>query len=240
MLSILLVIRSSVEAQQPTKIPHIGYLAGFGSAKAPGAPIEAFRQGLRQLGYLEGKNILVEYRYIEGRQERVASFVLELVHIPVDVLVIPHTGAIFEAKQTTKTIPIVIVTNIDPVANGIVDSLARPGGNITGLARLTRELAGKRLELLREVVPKLSNVGVLWAADDEGSAKGFKEYVSSAAVFQIPIHSIEVNGPKPDFSVAFQRANKGQVKALATVRSPLIRGDNMRRIAELAIQYRLP
>jgi len=187
----------SAEAQQPTKIPRIGYLAGFGNAKAPGSPIEAFRRGLRELGYMEGKNILVEYRYIEGRQERVADFVSELVHLPVDALVIPHTGAIFEAKQATKAIPIIIVTNIDPVANGIVNSLARPGGNITGIARLTRELAGKRLELLREVVPKLSRVGVLWAADDEGSEKGFKEYVSATAALKIPIHSIEVTVQSP-------------------------------------------
>ena len=239
-LIILFVIGSSAEAQQAPKLAHIGYLAGFGNAKAPGAPIEAFRQGLRELGYIEGKNILVEYRYIEGRQERVASFVSELVHLPVDALVIPHTGAIFEAKHVTKTIPIVIVTNIDPVANGIVDSLARPGGNITGVARLTRELAGKRLELLREVIPKLSNVGVLWAADDEGSAKGFKEYVSAASALKISLHSVEVNGPKPDFNAAFQVANKSHVKALATIRSPLLRGDNMRRIAELAIQNHLP
>lgn len=132
----LFAICASTEAQQPTQVRRIGYLAGFGDAKAPGAPIEAFRQGLRELGYSEGKNIVVEYRYIEGRQERVAGFVSELIHLPVDVLVIPHTGAIFEAKQATKTIPIVIVINIDPVANGIVDSLARPGGNITGVAVL--------------------------------------------------------------------------------------------------------
>ena len=240
LIALLVTCCSSVEGQQPAKIPRVGYLAGFGNAEAPGAPIEAFRQGLRELGYIEGKNIVVDYRYIEGRQERVSGFVSELVHHPVDLLVIPHTGAIFEAKQATKTIPIVIVTNIDPVANGIVVSLARPGGNITGLARLTRELAGKRLELLREVIPKLSNVGVLWAADDEGSAKGFKEYVSAATALKIQLHSIELNGPRPDFRAAFHRANKAHVKALATIRSPLIRGDNMRRIAELAIQYGLP
>ena len=179
-------------AQQPTKIFRIGYLGVNSLNINPDRP-EAFRQGLRELGYIEGKNIVVDYRYIEGRQERVSGFVSELVHHPVDLLVIPHTGAIFEAKQATKTIPIVIVTNIDPVANGIVVSLARPGGNITGLARLTRELAGKRLELLREVIPKLSNVGVLWAADDEGSAKGFKEYVSAAALKSGlgPFNSIE-------------------------------------------------
>ena len=239
-LVILLVLASFAEAQQPTRIPHIGYLAGFGNAKAPGPPLEAFRQGLRELGYIEGKNIQIEYRYIEGRQERVAGFVSELIHLPVDVLIIPHTGGIFEAKQATKTIPIVIVTNIDPVANGIVDSLARPGGNVTGLARLTRELAGKRLELLKEVVPKISNVGVLWAADDEGSAKGYKEYLAAAATLQIQIHSIEVRGAKPDFNAAFHAADKAHVKALATVRSPLIRADNMRQVAELAIQNRLP
>jgi putative ABC transport system substrate-binding protein len=140
---VLLAVSVIAEAQQPAKIPQIGYLTGFGNAKAPGPQIDAFRQGLRELGYVEGKNIVVEYRYIEGIQDRVRAYVAELVQLKVDALVIPHTGAIFQAKQTTKTIPIVIVTTIDPVANGVVDSLARPGGNITGLARLTRELGEK-------------------------------------------------------------------------------------------------
>ena len=172
--AMLFALGSPVEAQQPAKIPRIGYLAGFGNPNNPGPQVEAFRQGLRELGYIEGKNLLVEYRYVEEKQDRVPSLVAELLQLKVDILVIPHTGAIYAAKQAIKAIPIVMVTNIDPVANGIVDSLARPGANITGVARLTQELAGKRLELLKEVVPRMSRVGVLWDADDEGSANGFK------------------------------------------------------------------
>ena len=125
----------------------------------------AFRQGLRDLGYIEGKNILVEYRYIEGKRDRIPGLVAELVQLKVDVLVSGTLPAIRAAKQATKTIPIVMVTTMDPVATGLVDSLARPGGNITGLTRLTRDLSGKRLELLKEVVPGISRVGVLWDAE---------------------------------------------------------------------------
>ena len=126
---------------------------------------EALRQGLRDFGYIEGKNILVEYRYIEGKRDQISSLVAELVQLKVDVLVSGTVPAILAAKQATKTIPIVMVTNVDPVATGIVDSFARPGGNITGLTRLTRDLNGKRLELLKEVVPGMLRVGVLWETD---------------------------------------------------------------------------
>ena len=120
------------EAQQPNKIPRIGYLSGAGDPSNPGPNVEAFRRGLQELGYIEGKNILVEYRYIEGKRDRIPSLVAELVQLKVDVLVSPNLPAIRAAKQATKTIPIVMVTNWDPVAEGLIDSLARPGGNITG------------------------------------------------------------------------------------------------------------
>jgi len=154
-------------------------------------------------------------------------------------LVIPHTGAIFEAKRVTKTIPIVIVANVDPVANGIVDSLAHPGGNITGLARLTRELGGKRLELLKEAVPKISRLGVLWDPDDEGSANGFKEYQAAAGAMKIRLQSLEVRGPNHDLDGAFQAATKGRDNALIVVRGPSLRR-HAKRIADLAIKNRLP
>jgi putative ABC transport system substrate-binding protein len=227
------------EAQQPTKIPQIGYLSGFGDPNNPGPQIEAFRQGLRDLGYIEGKNIQVEYRYVEEKQDRVPGLVAELLQLKIEVLVIPHTGAIFAAKQATKTIPIVMVTNVDPVATGIIDSLARPGGNITGLARLTRELAGKRLELLKEVVPRTARVGVLWDADDEGSANGFKEYEAAAPALKIQLQSLQVRSPNPDFEAAFQATTKGRADALIVVRGPLVRR-YAKRIAELAIKNRLP
>ena len=162
------------EAQQAAKIPRIGYVSG-GSPSDPGPLVEAFQQGLRDLGYAEGKNILVERRYAEGNTERVPGLVTELVQRKVDVLVVGTLVGIRAAKQATKTIPVVMVTTQDPVATGIVDSLARPGGNITGLTTLSRELGGKRLELLKEMVPTISRVGVLGDADAPVSAIAFKE-----------------------------------------------------------------
>ena len=161
--AMLFALGSPVEAQQPKKVPRIGYVSGADDLNNPG-PEEAFRQGLRDLGYIEGKNILIEYRSQEGKADRGPSLVAELVQSKVDVLVLVTSPAIRAAKQATKTIPIVMVTNADPVATGLVDSLARPGGNITGLTRLTRDLNGKRLELLKEVVPTIPRVGVLCEA----------------------------------------------------------------------------
>jgi putative ABC transport system substrate-binding protein len=225
-------------AQQPTKIPRIGYLSSFGDASAPGPQIEAFRQGLRDLGYIEGKIILVEYRYAEGNLDRVPGLVAELVQLKVDVLVAPFLAAIRAAKQATKTIPIVMETNQDPVATGIVDSLARPGGNITGLTRLGRELSGKRLELLREVVPGISRVGVLWDSNAPGPIIGFKEYEAAARALKIQVQSLEVRGPKPDLEGAFQVAAKGRATALITITNPAL-SSYTTRIADLAIKNRL-
>src|SRR5262245_62537265 len=145
-------------AQQPAKIPQIGFIESSGSPSNPGPELEAFREGLRDLGYIEGKNIQLESRFLEGKRDRIPSIVVELVQLKVDVLIPLAPPAVRAAKQATKSIPIVIVTSQDPVAAGYVDSLARPGGNITGITRLTRDLSGKRLELLKEVVPRLSRV----------------------------------------------------------------------------------
>ena len=152
--AIFFLLCFSAEAQQPKKIPRIGYLSPSGNANNPGTQVEAFRQGLRDLGYVDTKNIQVEYRYVEGKSDTIPRLVGELVQLKVDVLVLGPQPAIRAAKQATKTIPIVIVTSQDPVAAGFVDSLARPGGNITGLTRLTRESSGKRLELLKETIPE--------------------------------------------------------------------------------------
>jgi len=227
------------QAQQAKKVPRIGYLSGRGDPSTPDPLVEAFRQGLRDLGYIEGKNILVEYRYAEGKLDRIPSLVAELVQLKVDVLVSSTLPAIRAAKQTTKTIPIVMLTNVDPVATGIVDSLARPGGNITGLARFMTELSGKRLELLKEVVPKISHVGVLWDADDPDAAIGFKEYEAAARALKIQLQSLEVRGPNPDLEGGFQAAAKGRASALITVRNLLLLR-YPKRIADLAIKNRLP
>jgi putative tryptophan/tyrosine transport system substrate-binding protein len=145
------------DGQQPKNVPRIGYMSGLGNPETPGPRAEAFRRGLRELGHIEGKNILVEYRYLEGKDELAPSLVAELVQLKVDVLVLVGVlPAIRAAKQATKTIPIVMVTTQDPVVTGLIDSLARPGGNLTGLTTLQRELSGKRLEILKEAVPRIS------------------------------------------------------------------------------------
>ena len=231
--AMLFTLCFTVEAQQPGKVHRIGYLTRAGSPHA--AP--AFVQGLRDLGYIEGKNILVEYRYQEGKPDRRDNLVTELVQLKVDVLVLGSLPAIRAAKQATKTIPIVMVTTQDPVATGLVDSLARPGGNITGLTRLTRELSGKRLELLKEVVPGISRVGALMSTGQ--SRDDFKWYEAQARALKIQLQLLEVRAPNPDFNAAFQAAAKGHANALITIRgSVLIR--YTKRIADLAIKNRLP
>ena len=233
----LLALAVAVEAQQPTKVPRIGYLSGAGDPSNPGPNVEAFRRGLQELGYIEGKNILVEYRYIEGKRDRVPSLVAELVQLKVDVLVSPNLPAIRAAKQATKTIPIVMVINWDPVAEGLIDSLARPGGNITGLSRLTRDLSGKRLELLKEVVPGISRVGVLDDAD--AYLKAFKDYQAAGRALKIQLQSLEIRGPNPDLEGAFQAAVKSRIRALIATQITVLL-PYTEKIADLAIKNRLP
>ena len=237
--TLLLVLCAYAAAQQTKKIPLIGYLSPTGDSNAPGLNVEAFRRGLRELGYIEGKNILVEYRYIEGKPDRIPGLVNEFVQLKVDVLILVPLTAIRIAKQATKTIPIVMVIADDPVTTGIVDSLARPGGNITGLSTLTRELSGKRLELLKEAVPGISRVGILWDVDNQGAAISFKEYEATAHALKIPLQSLEVRGPNPDLEGAFQAAVSGRVNAFITVRNSML-SRNAKRIADLAIKSRLP
>jgi putative tryptophan/tyrosine transport system substrate-binding protein len=239
LIAMLLGLSAPATAQQPARIPRIGYVSGTGSSSNPGPYVEALRQGLRDLGHVDGKNIVIEYRGAEGRNDPIPSLVNELVQLKVDVLVVPVLPAIRAAKQATKTIPIVMVTQADPVATGIIDSLARPGGNITGLATLSRELSGKRLELVKEVVPRISRVAVLRDADSEGAAMSLKEYEAVALSLKMPVQSLEVRGPKPDLEGAFQSAVKGRASALITITtSPLFR--RQKQIADLAAKSRLP
>jgi putative ABC transport system substrate-binding protein len=233
--AILFALCLPAEAQQPGKVPRIGFLPSSGDANNPGIQVTAFQQGLRDLGYIEGKNILVEYRYVEGKVDRIPSLVAELVQLKVDVLVVGSPGTVQETKRATKTIPIVMVITQDPVAAGYVDSLARPGGNITGLTRLTRDLSGKRLELLKEAVPTISRVGALWS----GAGTGFKGYEAAARALKIPLQSLEVRSPNPDFEAAFQAAKKGRANALIAVSNIRLSG-YQKRIADLAIKNRLP
>ncbi len=222
-------------AQQSKKVTRIGYV---GPATTDPRTV-SFRQGLRDLGYTEEKNILVEYRYVGGKVDRYPDIVAELVQLNVNVLVTVPFQALLAAKQATKTIPIVMVTTLDPVATGIVDSMARPGGNITGIARLTRVLGARRLELIKETAPKVSRVGVLWAVDDEGSTIGFKDYETAARALNIPLQSLGVRGPNPDLESAFVEAAKEPSTALIAIRGGLL-NRYQKRIADLAIENRLP
>jgi ABC-type uncharacterized transport system substrate-binding protein len=237
----LLALCASAEAQQPVKIPRIGFVTSAGNPNSPGLRVEAFQRGLRELGYVEGKNILVEYRYVEGKTERVPEIVAELVQLKVDVLVPLSLGSVRAAKQATRTIPIVTVLPDDLVALGIVDSLARPGGNITGLTRLSRELSGKRLELLTEAIPGISRVGVLYGLSSRQvtGPQAFQDYDAPARALKIALQMLEVRPPNPDLAGAFRDAAKGRAQALLAVTTSVL-VPNDKKIAELAIKHRLP
>jgi putative ABC transport system substrate-binding protein len=236
--SLLFALCSVTQAQQQ-KVPRVGYVSQSGNSRVPGPQIEGFRQGLRDLQYIEGKNILVEYRYVDGKLERIPAIIAELLELKVDMLVVSPLTAVRAAKRATVTTPIVIVATFDPVAAGIVDTLARPGGNITGVARLTRELSGKRLELLKEVVPGISRIGLLGDADAPGPAIALKEYELAARVWKIQLQPLKVRGPNPDLEGAFQRVVQGRANGLITV-SGILLNRYSKRIAELAIKNRLP
>jgi ABC-type uncharacterized transport system substrate-binding protein len=233
--AMLLALCSSAHAQQTAK-NRLGYVT---LGPIDRSHLEALRQGLRNLGYTDGKNIEIEIRYAGGKPERVSDVVTELVQHKVDVLIIGTLVAARAAREVTKTIPIVVVLSVDPVSTGLVDSLAHPGGNVTGLTYLTRDLSGKRLELLREVIPGISRVGVLRDADDPSAAIGFKEYEAVAGALKIQIQSLEVRGPTPDLESVFQAAIKGRAGALITIRGSLLRR-YPERIAALSIKNRLP
>ncbi|HEY8186979.1 MAG TPA: ABC transporter substrate-binding protein [Pyrinomonadaceae bacterium] len=238
LLTVFFVASGSLaEAQQPAKIPRIGYVSGTGDASNQGPYVDALRQGLRDLGYIEGKNLVIDYRGAEGKLDRIPSLVNDLVQLNVDVLVVPIPSAIHAAKHATKTIPIVMVTGLDPVADGLVHTFAHPGGNITGLATLSAQLSGKRLELLKEVVPRLSRVGVLRDVDERSGV--FKEYEAAANALKIQIQLLEVRGLNPDLEGAFQTAVKGRAGALITVTNANL-FLQQKRIANLAIKNRLP
>jgi putative tryptophan/tyrosine transport system substrate-binding protein len=228
------------EAQQTTKtIPRIGFISSTGTAERPSRLFEEFRMGLRDLGYVEGKNILIEHRYAEGRLDRMPPLVSDLVQQKVDVIVAPNNVVIRAAKELTKTIPIVMITTIDPVAAGYVKSFAHPGGNITGIANLSRDLSAKRIELLKELFPKLSGVAVLWDADGPGPAIALKEYEAAGRAFKLELRSLDVRGPKPDFAGAFDAAKTARVEALIVVGNALM-FQHAKQVFELATKNRLP
>ena len=235
--ALLFALCASAEAQQPTKIPRIGYLSG-GSPSAVSARTEAFRQGLRELGYVEGKNIVIEYRYAEGKLDRLPALAAELVRLKVDVIVTGGATATRAAKEATTTIPIVMTQDGDPVGSGFVASLARPGGNITGLSTLAPELSGKRLELLKEIVPKLSRVAVFGTSTSPANAQLLKEVELAARAFGVKLQYLDVLSPK-DIETAFRAASKGRADAVLVLAGAVINSQRT-QIADLAVKSRLP
>lgn len=230
----------SARAQQSTKpIPQIGFISSTGTPETPSPLFQAFRQGLRDLGYIDGKNITILHRYAEGRLDRMPPFVQEFVQQKVDVIIGVNNVVIRSAKEATKSIPIVMVSSVDPVAAGYVESFAHPGGNITGLAWLNRDISAKRLELLKELLPKISQAAILWDADGPGPTAAFKEYTAAAHAFKIDLRSLEVRGPNPDFTESFRSAKNGRAEALIVVGNPLM-SQYVKSIFEIAVNYRLP
>jgi putative tryptophan/tyrosine transport system substrate-binding protein len=234
--ALLLSLSLPAEAQQPKKVPTIGVVSARSSTQ-PGFTIEAFQRGLRELGYVEGHNIFIEYRYAEGKTDRFPGFAAELVRLKVDVIYSASTAAILAINQATKTIPVVIAIGGDPVRLGLVSSLARPGGNITGLTTLSSELGGKRLELLKEVAPKISRVAALFDRAGSGPDQ-IKEVEVAAQALGLHLQSLEVH-VLADLDRAFSVVKKDGVSALIVLRNA-VTNTHRKRIVELAGKSRLP
>jgi putative ABC transport system substrate-binding protein len=236
--AMLLALCVSAVAQQTTKMPRIGYLTGS-SPSAMSARTDAFRQGLRELGYIEGKNIVIEWRYADEKLDRLPSLATELVRLNVMAIVTGGPQVTRVAKEATSTIPILMAQDGDPVGTGFVASLARPGGNITGLSSLAPELSGKRLELLKEIIPKLSRVAVMGTSTNPGNTQALKETELAAGAFGLKIQYLDVLDPK-DFETAFQAAGKGRADAVLILVAGTVAAAQRTKIAELAVKSRLP
>jgi putative ABC transport system substrate-binding protein len=232
--AMLLALSLPANAQQPEKISRIGILF-LGDRNQP--HLEAFKQGLRELGYTEGKNIAIEYRYAEGKYDRLAELAAELVRAKVDIIVTTADNSARAAQQASPTIPIVLTTG-DPVASGLAESLAKPGGNITGLTVLLADLSGKRLEVLKETFPKMTRVAVLWSPGEKVAATAFNETKIAAQGFSLQLHSYEVQSLQ-DIEKAFTEIPKVRQSALLVALSPRVTLHS-KRIVELALEHHVP
>ena len=235
--AVLSALGFAAEAQQSKKVPRIGMVLS-GSLGSDTSGNDAFKQGLQELGHVEGQNIVIEYRYAEGKLDRLPSLVAELARVKVDVIVVQGTEPALAAKQHTSTIPIIMAHVGDPVARGIIVSLARPGGNITGLTSASPDLSGKRLELLKETVPGLSRVGVFWSPASQGSTANFKEINAAARTLGMQVQSLELRSFN-DVESAFKTAIGKRTNGLIVVEFAGISA-YARRIVELATKSRLP
>jgi putative tryptophan/tyrosine transport system substrate-binding protein len=237
--ALLLVFSFPAGAQQPAKILKIGYLSAQGGSRGSrGGARELVRRELHALGYVEGKNVVFEYRYADNKHERLPALADELVRLKVDLLLTTSNPAALAAKTATRTIPIVFLGAGDPIALGLVDSLARPGGNMTGITSIAEVLAGKRLEILKETIPKLSRVAVLWNPRGPDSVQQWKESQLSARELGLQLHSMEVSGADK-FERAFNEATKARSAAVAGTHESLFT-TNQKRVVELAAKNRLP
>jgi len=232
-----LVWAGTARAQAPAVVRRIAHLSHISPADA--APWhQAFLLALRDLGWVEGKNVRIEYRYAEGRADRLPGLAAELVRLKFDAIVAANPTAALAAQKATSTIPVVVVAAGDPVALGLADSLARPGRNVTGLSTMTFELSGKRLELLKEIIPKLSRVAVLWNPQNPASTLNWKEIQLPARQLGIQLHSMEVRS-LDDFDKAFEAATKARAGALTILPDSVITA-NLKQLADLAVKGRLP
>ena len=225
------------DAQEPANIPRIGYLDA-NPLSGDTARMEAFQQGLRELGYVEGKNIVIELRSAEGKRDRLPTLAAELVHLKVDVIVTAGASTTRAAMKATTTIPIVIAQHSDPVGAGFVASLARPGGNITGLSTLAPEISGKQLELLKEIVPKLSRLVVLGTSTRPGNAQALREVELAARAFRVKLQYLDVLDPK-DIETAFGAARKGRADAVLVLAGRIFASQRT-QVVELAANSRFP
>ena len=227
----------SAEAQHPIKIPRIGFLSSV-SPSTIATRTEAFRQGLRELGYVDGKNVIIEWRSAEGKPEHVSELAVELVRLKPDVIVTAAPAVTAPVKQATKTIPIVMAFDDDPVGNKFVASLARPGGNITGLSNLSPEISGKQLELLREIVPGLTRVAVLGTSDRPGNRQTLREIELAAGTLGVTVQYLEIQNYN-DIETAFRGARNGRAEAVLGLGGPVINSHRTKVVA-LAVKSRLP
>ena len=236
--AIILVYAHVAEVQQPKKVPRIGFLSGSPPSSIK-ARTEAFRQGLRDLGYVEGKNIVIEWRSGEGKRDRFPALAADLVRLKVDLIVTAGPLVTRAAKEATSTIPIVMAQDPDPVGNGFVASLARPGGNITGLSSLAPGLTGKQLELLKEIVPKLSRVAVCETSTRPGNAQTLREVELAAGAFGVKLQYLDILSPK-DIVTAFQAAVRERADGALWFVTGSIGNPHRKKIADLAVSSRLP
>jgi len=235
---LLFVFCVPAHGQHPVKVARIGYL-GHVSASVGAPTIEAFRQGLRELEYVEGKNVVIEWRHHEGKLDRLPALAADLVRLNVDVIITSGAPSTHAAKQATSTIPIVMAQDRDPVGSGFVASLARPGGNITGLSRLAPELSGKQLELLKEIVPKLSRLAIFGTSTTLGNAQALKEIELVAGELGVTLQYLDVLNAR-DIETAFRAAGNGRSDAVLMMMEGAIASGRRTEIAELALKSRLP